>query len=121
ILDSILVGIAELQRRGQYGDYCAIVSPALLQEAYTPRQSPVDAPYYQFAPLLRPNGFLYSEAAEGKRGVIFSLARGKLQLAVPMDIHVEGTPDDEKGHPRLKVCQQSRLVVDDRDAKVALK
>jgi hypothetical protein len=120
ILDSILEGIQILQQNGQFGDYCAIVSPTLFREAYTPRQSPLDAPIYQIEPLLRKNGFLYSEAADGKRGVIFSLARSTINLAVPKDTYVERLTDDEFGQPRFRVAQQFRLVVDDTKARVAL-
>jgi uncharacterized linocin/CFP29 family protein len=122
ILDSILEGIEHLQHRGQFGDYFVIVSPALYREAYTNRQSPVDAPIYQIKPLLRAkDGFLFSEAAEGKRGVICSGSRGTINLAVPVDAHVENLPPDDNGQPRLRVAQQFRLVVDDRAAREALK
>jgi len=122
ILDSILEGIEQLQQRGQFGDYFVIVSPALYREAYTNRQNPVDAPIYQITPLLREkDGFLFSEAAEGKRGVICSGSRGTINLAVPVDLHVENLPPDEKGQPQLRAAQQFRLVIDDRDAREALK
>src|SRR5215813_4123056 len=94
ILDSIQEAIAQLQQRGQIGDYCAIVSPALYLEAYTRRQVPGDEPIREIKARLRENGFLYSEAAEGKRGVVFSLARNAINLAVPMDAYVERVPDD---------------------------
>jgi len=121
VLDSILEGIETLQKRGQFGDYYAIVSPALYREAYTNQKTPMDAPIYQIQPLLAKDGFLFSEAAEGKRGVIFSLARGTINLAVPMDTYVERLTDDDKGQPRFRVAEQMRLVVDDPGAREALK
>ena len=134
ILDSILEGIEHLQRRGQFGDYYAIVSPALYREAYTNRHNPLDAPVHEIRALLGQNScppkpatptcnerLLCCEAAEGRRGVIFSLARGTISLAVPMDTFVDHPTYDEQRQPRFRVAEQFRLVVDDNRAKHSLK
>jgi uncharacterized linocin/CFP29 family protein len=121
ILDSITEGIQTLQQKGQAGDYYVIVSPDLYREAYTNRETPMDAPIYQIQPLLAKDGFLYSEAAPAKTGVIFSLARNTIKVAVPMDAYVEQLPDDENGRPRYRVAEQFRLVIDDPDARTSLK
>jgi hypothetical protein len=120
ILDSILEGIHALRTRGQFGAYYAIVSPTLHQEAYTNQKTPLDAPINQIQSQLADNGFLSCEAASGKKGVIFSLARATINLAVPMDTYLERLTDDDKG-PRFRVAQQFRLIIDDREAREALK
>ncbi len=97
------------------------MSPALYREAYTNQNTPLDAPINQIQPLLADSGFLFSEAASGKKGVIFSLARATINLAVPMDSYVERLTDDDKGQPRFRVAEQVRLVIDDRGAREALK
>jgi uncharacterized linocin/CFP29 family protein len=122
ILKSVLEGRRKLQERGQYGDYYVIVSPSLYEEAYTNIKTPADAPISQIQPLLVDNGFLYSEALEGKRGVIFSLARGAIKLAVPVDTYVDcSLPNDDDGRGRFRVAEQFRLVIDDPDAREPLK
>src|SRR5262249_58215755 len=103
------------------GDQGPTVCHALYLGAYTRRQVPGDEPISEIKARLRENGFLYSEAAEGKRAVVFSLARNAINLAVPMDAYVERVPDDAEGKARFKVCQQFRLVVDDPAAREALK
>ncbi len=122
ILDSILEGIQTLQSRGQGQSqtYYVIVSPDLYREAYRNQKNPMDAPIYQIQPLLADKGFLFSEAAGGKTGVIFSLARASISLQVPMDICVERLTDDDRG-PRFRVAEQIRLVIDDPDVREALK
>lgn len=121
ILDSILGGIEKLRTSGQLGDYYALVSPTLYREAYTNQKTPLDAPINQIQPLLADSGFLCSEAASGRRGVIFSLARATINLAVPVDIYVERLPDDGNGLPQFMVAEQIRLVIDDPGAKEPLK
>jgi hypothetical protein len=80
----------------------------------------MDAPIYQIQPLVK--GFLFSEAAEGRKGVIFSLAREMISLSVPMDLYLDtALPNDSAGQPRLRLAQQFRLVIDDSDARAALK
>lgn len=122
ILDSILDGIKQLREKAQSGDYYVIVSPDLYEEAYKNRQTAMDAPIYQIQPLLANQGFLFSEAAPSKSGVIFSLARGTIRLSIPMDTYVDTSlPDDDEGRPRFRVAEQLRLVIDDPDARVPLK
>lgn len=122
ILESVLEGIKTLREQGQSGDYYVIVSPDLFEEAHTNRHTPLDAPIYQIQPLLAANGFLYSEALSEKVGVIFSLARNTISLAVPMDTFVDTSlPNDSEGRPRFAVTEQIRLVIDDPDARVELK
>jgi len=122
ILESVLGGINTLQGRGQIGDYYVIVSIDLYKEAYTNRVAPLDAPVYQIQPLLAANGFLYSEIVPLKTGVIFSLARNTISLAVPMDTFVDASlPNDSEGRPRFAVAEQIRLVIDDPEAIAELK
>jgi len=120
ILNSILDGIKTLQRRGHAGDYYAIVSPELYEEAYKNKTTAMDAPIYQIQPLLK--GFLFSEAAEGKRGVLFSLARDMISLSVPVDLYLDTSlSNDSGGRSRFRLAQQFRLVVDDPDARTPLR
>jgi hypothetical protein len=122
ILKSVLEGIKTLRGRGQGGDYYVIVSPDLFEEAHTNRHTPLDAPIYQIQPLLAANGFLFSEVAPAKTGVIFSLARNTISLAVPMDTFVDTSlPNDPEGRPRYAVAEQICLVIDDPEAKAELK
>jgi hypothetical protein len=122
ILESVLGGIKTLRERGQSGDYYVIVSPELFEQAHTNRHAPFDAPIYQIQPLLASDGFLYSEAAPAKTGVIFSLARNTISLAVPMDTFVDtSVPNDSEGRPRFAVAEQICLVIDDPDARAELK
>jgi Encapsulating protein for peroxidase len=120
ILLSIVEGITILMSRGYQGEYYAIVSPALYEEAHRNRATLMDAPIYQIQPLLK--GFLCSEAAEGRTGVIFSLARGTISLQVPVDLCLDSSlPPDGSGRPRFRLTQQFRLVIDDPGARTPLK
>ena len=120
ILNSILGGIKILQKNGNSGDYYAIVSPELYEEAYKNTDTTTDAPIYQIQPLLK--GFLFSEAAEGRKGVIFSLARQTVSLSVPMDLYLDTSlPNDSGGRPQFRLAQQFRLIIDDPDARAPLK
>jgi uncharacterized linocin/CFP29 family protein len=121
LLDSIIAGIQTLQVNGQYGEYYAIVSPELYSEAYRNRRTRLDAPIYQIQPLLAPNGFLSSDVLVDRTGVIFSLSRGTISLAVPVDTYVDcSLPEDGEGRPRFRVAEQVRLIIDDEEARVAL-
>jgi hypothetical protein len=122
ILESVLEGIKTLRERGQSGDCYVVVSPELFEEAHTNRHAPFDAPIYQIQPLLASDGFLYSEAAPARTGVIFSLARNTISLAVPMDTFVDTSlPNDSEGRPRFAVAEQIRLVIDDPEARAELR
>jgi hypothetical protein len=96
-----------------------IVAPDLYQEAFAPRQNTLDAPIYEIRPLLKEGGFLYSQAAPEKTGVIFSLGGHTLDIAVPVDVMVELT-DEEKGVALLRVVEQFRLRENDCTAVEAL-
>lgn len=120
ILHSILEGRKALQEKGHFGDYWVIVSPALYEEAYKNRATPVDAPIYEIQHLLK--GFLCSEAVKDRTGVIFSLDRGGISLVVPMDLYLDTSlPKDNEGRPRFRLAEQFRLVIDDPDARTGLK
>jgi len=121
LLDSIIDGIEGLQADGQYGEYYAIVSPALYSEAYRNRRTRLDAPIYQIQPLLAPHGFLSSDVLTSRTGVIFSLSRGTISLAVPVDTYVDcSLPEDGEGRPRFRLAEQLRLIIDDANACRAL-
>lgn len=122
ILESVLEGIKTLRERGQSGDYYVIVSSDLFEEAHINRHAPLDAPIYQIQPLLASSGFLFSEVVPEKTGVIFSLARNTISLAVPMDTFIDTSlPNDSEGRPRFAVSEQIRLVIDDPEARAELK
>lgn len=121
LLNSITAGIGVLQDEGYYGNYYVIVSPSLYRDAYRNREAPMSAPIYQIQPLLANNGFLSSGVIVERRGVIFSLARETISLAVPVDTYVDRSlPNDVDGRPRFRVAQQFRLIVDHQAARVAL-
>lgn len=119
ILESILEGIKVLRTDNHHGEYCAIVSPDLYQEAFKPRTNTLDAPIYEIRPLLKEGGFLYSPAAPPRTGVIFSVGGRLIDIAVPVDAVVELT-DEEQGKAFLRVVEQFRLRVNDPTAAVAL-
>jgi uncharacterized linocin/CFP29 family protein len=118
ILESIIQGIKELQANGRFGKYAAIVSLDLYQQAFKPRQNAFDAQIYEIRPLLVEGGFIYSQAAPEKTGVIFSLAGDSVKVAVPVDACVEFV--EEKKDVTLRVVEQFRLLVDVPQAVVAL-
>lgn len=118
ILKSILKGISDLQTKGHYGDYCAIVSTDLYQEAYTPIQTTFDAPIHQILPRLREGGFLYSQALDEKTGVLLSLGGGTIDIAVPLDAVPAFTKEDNEFY--LRVVERFVLRVNDTDAVVPL-
>ena len=119
VLDSIIDGIRQLRDRNHHGEYCAIVSPDLYQEAFAPRQNTLDAPIYEIRPLLKKSGFMYSPAAPPKTGVVLSLGGRTIDLAVPVDARAE---EEEKGRgvTILRVVEQLRLRVNDETAVVSL-
>jgi uncharacterized linocin/CFP29 family protein len=119
ILDSIVQGIKDLQANGRFRNYVAIVALDLYQEAIKPRQNPFDAQIYEIRPLLMEGGFLYSQAAPEKTGVLLSLSGDSIKLAVPMDTCIEFV--EEKKDVFLQIVQQSRLVIDVQEAVVALR
>jgi uncharacterized linocin/CFP29 family protein len=121
LLDSIIDGRRMLQANGYYGEYYVIVSPTLYSEAYRRPGYGLPAPIDEIHALLASNGFLYSNAIGGRKGVIFSLARGTIRLLVPIDTYVDtAIPNDDQGRQRFRVAQQFRLVIDDQNALVAL-
>lgn len=119
VLDSIIDGIRQLRDRNHHGEYCAIVSPDLYQEAFAPRHNTLDAPIYEIRPLLKKSGFMYSPAAPPKTGVVFSLGGRTIDLAVPVDARAE-LDDEEKGVAILRVVEQLRLRMNDETAVVSL-
>ena len=119
ILLSIVEGITTLLGRGYQGEYYAIVSPALFEEAHRNRATLMDAPIYQIQPLLK--RFLCSEAVEGRTGVIFSLARGTISLKVPADLWLDSSLPPDNGRTRFRLAEQFCLVIDDPGARTALK
>jgi uncharacterized linocin/CFP29 family protein len=118
ILDSIVGGIAHLQKAGRIGRYAAVVSLELYQEAMKPRTNAMDAPIYEIRPLLIEGGFRHSQVLTGRTGVIFSLNGDGLKIAVPVDTSVEFI--EERKDAFLQVVEQIRLVVDVPEAVVAL-
>lgn len=119
ILDSIVLGIADLERNGRIGRYAAVVSLDLYQEAMKPRTNAMDASIYEIRPLLIEDGFRHSQFLPKRTGVIFSLNGDGIKIAVPVDTSVEFV--EEKKDAFLQVVEQLRLVVDVPDAVVALK
>jgi uncharacterized linocin/CFP29 family protein len=119
LLDSIVQGIKDLQAKGRFRNYVAIVSLDLYQEAMKPRQNPFDAQIYEIRPLLMEEGFLYSQAAPEKTGVLLSLSGDSVKLAVPVDTCMEFV--EEKKDAFLQVVEQIRLLIDVPDAVVPLK
>jgi uncharacterized linocin/CFP29 family protein len=119
ILESIVRGIADLEKNGRIGKYAAIVSLDLYQEAMKPRTSAVDAPIYEIRPLLVEGGFRHSQVLTGRTGVIFSLNGDGLKIAVPVDTSVEFV--EEKKDVFLQVVEQIRLVIDVPETVVALR
>lgn|SRR5262249_1620528 len=119
VLDSIVQGIKDLQANGRFRNYVAIVSLDLYQEAMRPRQNPFDAQIYEIRPLLMENGFLYSQAAPEKTGVILSISGDSVKLAVPVDACMEFV--DERKDVFLQVVEQIRLLIDVPEAVVSLK
>lgn len=119
ILDSIVHGIKDLQANGRFRNYVAIVSLDLYQEAMKPRQNPFDAQIYEIRPLLVEGGFLYSQAAPEKTGVLLSLSGDSVKLAVPVDTSMEFV--EEKKDVFLQVVEQIRLLIDVPEAVVPLK
>jgi uncharacterized linocin/CFP29 family protein len=121
LLYSIIDGRRILQANGYYGEYYVIVSPTLYSEAYRRPYYGQPAPIDEIHALLANNGFLYSNAIGGRKGVIFSLARGTIRLLVPTDTYVDtAIPNDDQGRQRFRVAQQFRLIIDDQNALVAL-
>lgn len=118
ILESIVGGIADLEKAGRLGRYAAIVSLELYQEAMKPRTSAMDAPIYEIRPLLIDGGFRSSQVLTGRTGVIFSLNGDGLKIAVPVDTSIEFV--EEKKDVFLQVVEQIRLVIDVPEAVVAL-
>jgi uncharacterized linocin/CFP29 family protein len=119
ILDSIVAGIADLEKAGRIGRYAAVVSLELYQEAMKPRTNAMDAPIYEIRPLLIEGGFRHSEVLTGRTGVIFSLNGDGVKIAVPVDTSVEFV--EEKKDVFLQVVEQIRLVVDVPEAVAALR
>jgi uncharacterized linocin/CFP29 family protein len=119
ILDSIVGGIADLEKTGRIGRYAAMVSLDLYQEAMKPRTNAMDAPIYEIRPLLIEGGFRHSQALAPRTGVIFSLSGDAVKIAVPVDTSVEFV--EEKKDVFLQVVEQIRLVLDVPEAVVALR
>ena len=119
VLESVLQGIRDLQANGRFGNYVAIVSLDLYKEAMKPRQNPFDAQIYEIRPLLVENGFLYSQAAPGRTGVIFSTSGDSLKISLPVDLKVEFV--EERKDVTLQVVEQMRLLIDVPEAVVPLK
>lgn len=126
ILDSIIQGINELQAKGRFRNYAAIVSLDLYQEAMKERKNPFDAQIYEIRPLLvekgtvyPDGGFLYSQAAAAKTGVVLSLSGDGIKISIPVDTRVE--PVKEEKDMTLQVIEQIRLLIDVPEAVVALK
>ena len=118
ITESIIQGIKELQRKGRYDRYAAIVDLELYEEAIRPRQRAFDAQIYEIRLLLGEDRFLYCPAAPRRSGVIFSLSGDGIKLAVPLDAMVQMV--EEKRDVTLRVVEQIRLLVDVPEAVVAL-
>ena len=89
ILESIIGGIADLEKSGRIGRYAAIVSLDLYQEAMKPRTNAMDAPIYEIRPLLVEGGFRHSQVLSSRTGVIFSLNGDHAKIKVPADTSVE--------------------------------
>lgn len=119
VLESIIDGIRQLREKNHHGEYCAIVSPDLYQEAFAPRHNTLDAPIYEIRPLLKKSGFIYSPAAPPRTGVVFSLGGRTIDLAVPVDASTE-LDQEEKGIAIFRVVEQIRLRVNDDTAVVSL-
>jgi uncharacterized linocin/CFP29 family protein len=119
ILDSIVGGIADLEKNGRIGRYAAIVSLDLYQEAMKPRTNAMDAPIYEIRPLLIDGGFRQSQVLPPRTGVIFSLNGDGVKIAVPVDTSVKFVEETED--VVLQVIEQIRLVVDVPEAVVALR
>jgi len=119
ILDSIVGGIADLEKAGRVGRYAVVVSLDLYQEAMKPRTNAMDAPIYEIRPLLVDGGFRHSQVLTGRTGVILSLNGDGVKISVPVDTSVEFV--EEKKDVFLQVVEQIRLVVDVAEAVAALR
>ena len=115
---SILWGIQSLRNRGQYGPYCVIVSPTLHTAAETPIPNSGISRIAPILPQLRKEGFRFSEALQGRSGVIFSVGGAAITLKITWDAHVECLNVD--GDATFAVVQQFRLQINDQRATFAL-
>jgi uncharacterized linocin/CFP29 family protein len=118
VLDGMLAAIAVLRGTHHYGEYGAIVSPRLHQEAFQTTGNRREAFIHEIRPLLPDGAFHYSSAFNGRRGVVFSLGGHTLDMAVPVDASVE-LVNEERG-ALLRVVEQFRLRINDPTAVGAL-
>src|SRR5262245_10599390 len=119
ILDNLVQGIKDLQEKGRYAKYAAIVGLGLYEQAMRPRGGRTfSAEIYEIRLLLVENGFVYCPAAPDRAGVIFSLSGDGIKIAVPVDTRVEFV--EEKKDVTLQVVEQIRLLVDIPQAVVGL-
>lgn len=118
ITDSIREGLEELQKQQQHGPYCVVVAPDLHREAITPPGTGTTPRIAPVLPELRESGFRFSEAAEPRTGVIFSLGGGAIDLCIPFDSHVECRKVE--GDATFVVVEQIRLRINDPRAVVTL-
>jgi uncharacterized linocin/CFP29 family protein len=118
ILSPILKAMENLQTRGYFGEYCAIVAPDLYRQAFEPQDRAADAPIYQIRELLSGGSFRYSPAVPQGRGVLLSYGGGTIQITVPRDVYIrwgEGTGLN------LEVRERFRLLINDEAALEPLK
>jgi hypothetical protein len=118
VFESIREALELLQKNQQHGPYCVIVSPDLHREAITPVGTGTTPRINPILPQLREHGFRFSEAADPRTGVAFSLGGGALDIAIPYDAHVECRKVE--GDATFVVIEQLRLRVNDRRAVVPL-
>jgi hypothetical protein len=114
ILDSVLRAIEELQTRGHFGDYCAVVAPDLYRQAFQPIQSTQDAPIHQIRPLLAESGFNLSRALDTGVGVVFSRGGGTIYLTCPRPPHIVWVQEERDFV--LGILERFRLLVNDPSA-----
>ncbi|OAI10633.1 hypothetical protein A1507_21570 [Methylomonas koyamae] len=119
VADSIRQGFRKLIKNGRKGSFVAIVSEELYSQATADRENRSNTEYSEFNKvIIQEGGFHYSEALEGRTGVIMSLSGESISVAVPLDIKVEILKVE--GDAYLQVVEKIRLVIDIEEAVVPL-
>lgn len=119
VADSIRQGFQTLIRNGRKGNFVAVVSEELYTQATKGRENATDTEYSEFNKvIIQEGGFHYSEALDGRTGVMMSLSGESIMIAIPMDISVQLLKVE--GDAFLQVVEQICLVIDIGNAVVPL-
>jgi uncharacterized linocin/CFP29 family protein len=120
LVDAVVAAIDELESKGQFGPFGAMLGHELYEAAHRPSQGSLVLPSDRFVPFLAGGPLLRSSVLPRDEGVIVATAGSPIDLVIATDIHVGYLQRTMEPRYVLRVSERMVLRLKQRDAVARL-